>query len=95
MSGLTRRWVGWGLVAGGLAVLISPVRRHRAIWQVTGGDRAPESRVLRGGEYVTSTRVMLEALRSGYRRPDAELRSGVGVALIGSGLGLTLIPDEP
>jgi hypothetical protein len=95
MRGLTRRWIGWGVIAAGLAILISPIRRHRAIWHVTVGDRATESRVVLGGEYVASARVMLEALRSGDRRPDAEFRSGVGATLIGSGLGLSLIPAEP
>jgi len=93
MNGLTRRLLSWGLVVIGSVMLISPVRRHRAVWHVTVGSRPTKSRVLHGGEYVPSERVMLDALRSGDRRPDAEFRSAV-VALIGSGLGLSLIPGE-
>jgi hypothetical protein len=92
---VTHRLLGWGLVAAGAAILISPVRRHRAVWHVTVGDRPPERRVLRGGGYMPSARVMLDALRSGGRRPDAAFRTSLGVALIGSGLGLSLIPGEP
>jgi hypothetical protein len=90
MNGLDRHLLGLGLIVTGSAVLASPIRRHRAIWHVTVGDKPAMSRVLHGGEYVPSARVMFNALRSGEHRPDAEFRSAVGVVLIGSGLGLSL-----
>jgi hypothetical protein len=94
MSEVVRRLLGWGLVAAGAALLVSPIRQHRAAWQVTVGDGAPKNRIVRGGENVPSARVMLDALRSGDRRPDSEFRSALGVILLGSGLGLGLVPSD-
>ena len=91
---MVRRLLGWGLAAAGAGLLVSPICQLRAAWQVTVGDGAPKNLIVRGGEYVPSARVMLEALRSGDRRPDAEFRSALGVVLIGSGLGLGLVPSD-
>lgn len=91
MSDLLRRLLGWGLAAAGAAVLVSPIREHRGVWQVTVGDGAPKNRIVPGGESVPSARVMFNAWRIGERRPDAEFRSALGVVLIGSGPGLSLI----
>src|SRR3970040_1883377 len=78
----------WGPLALGMALLVAPVRRHRAVWTVSVGNTAPRRRVVRGGHYVPSARAALEGLRVSDRRPDAELLSGLGVALIGFGLTL-------
>jgi hypothetical protein len=78
------------MIAIGSAILISPIRRHRAVWHVTVGDTPTRRRVLHGGEYVTAADALLSAFRSGDRRPDAEFRSALGLAMIGSGLGLSL-----
>lgn len=94
MNGLTRQLFGWGLVVTGTAALISPVRRHRAVWHVTVGDRPTKRRILHGGEYVPTTRVLLDAGRSGNRRPDADFRFALGLALIGFGLALSLVAAE-
>jgi hypothetical protein len=94
MNDVHRRLLGWGLAAAGAGMLVSPLRHHRAVWQVTVRDRASKNLVVRGGEYVPSARVMLDALRSGERRPDAEFRSALGVVLIGSGLGLSLVSSN-
>lgn len=88
------RLVGWGLAAAGLAILICPVRRRRAVWHVTVGDRSPETRIVGGGAFLASAQVTFEALRNGDRRPDAEFRTVLGVVLIASGLGLSLIPNK-
>lgn len=95
MIDVTRRLLGWGLDAAGAALLASPVRQHRAVWHVTVGDKSPENRGLCGGEYLPSAGVMLNRIRSGAHRPDAELRSAIAAVLIGSGPGLSLIRDEP
>ena len=89
MNGLNRHLLRLGLIVTGSAMLVSPIRRHRAIWHVTVGDKSARSRVLHGGEYGPSVRVLFNALRSGERRPDAEFRSAVALVLIGSGLGLS------
>jgi hypothetical protein len=94
MNDLNHQVLGLGLIVAGSAILISPIRRHRAVWHVTVGDKPARSRVLHGGGYVPSARAMLNALCSGDRRPDAEFRSAVGPALIGTGFGLSLIQDE-
>jgi len=78
----------WSLLALGMALLAAPVRRHRAVWAVSVRNMAPRRRVVKRGHYVPSVRAALEGLRVSDRRPDAELLSGLGVALIG--LGLTL-----
>jgi hypothetical protein len=78
----------WGPIALGTAVLVAPVRRHRAVWTVSVGSTARRRRVVRGGHYVPSARAALEGLRVSDRRPDAEWLSGLGVALIGFGLTL-------
>src|SRR3970040_515395 len=87
----------WGPLALGMALLVAPVRRHRAVWTVSVGNTAPRRRVVRGGHYVPSARAALEGLRVSDRRPDAELLSGLGVALIGVGLTLHVRapPDAP
>jgi hypothetical protein len=92
MSDLMRRLLGRGLVVAGSVVLISPVRRHRAKWQVSVGDRPAKHVAVQGGEFAPSAEVLVDALRTGDRRPDAEFRCAVALALIGSGLGLRLIP---
>jgi hypothetical protein len=94
MSEVLRRLLSWGLAAAGAAMLVSPIRRHRGVWQVTVRDRPPKNLIVHGGGYVPSARVMLDALRSGERRPDAEFRSALGVVLIGSGLGLSLVSSN-
>lgn len=94
MNGPTRQLFGRVLVVTGTAALISPVRRHRAVWHVTVGNRPTKQRILHGGEYVPTARLMLDAVRSGNRRPDAEFRFAVGLALIGSGLALNLVAGE-
>jgi hypothetical protein len=95
MNSPNRQILGLGLIVTGSAILISPIRRHRAVWHVTVGDKPARSRVLHGGEYVPAANVMLTALRSRDRRPDAAFRSALGLALIGSGLGLSLIQGDP
>jgi uncharacterized protein YjeT (DUF2065 family) len=95
MNGLKLRLFGWALAVAGLAILMSPVRRHRAVWQVTVGDSPLETRFVGGGEFVAPARVMVEALRNGDRRPDAEFRACLGIVLVASGLGLSLAPDKP
>jgi hypothetical protein len=94
MNAPSREMVGLGMIAVGSAILISPIRRHRAAWHVTVGDTPARRRVLHGGEYGPAADVVLSAFRSGDRRPDAEFRSALGLALIGSGLGLSLIQGE-
>lgn len=94
VKSLNRRLFGVVLTMTGIAMLASPIRRYRAVWHVTVGDKPARSRVLRGGAYVSSSTVMLQALRSGERRPDAELRSLVGLTLIGSGLMFIVMPGE-
>ena len=94
MSEVLRRLLGWGLAAAGPAMLVSPIREHRGVWHVTVGAGDPKNLIVRGGQYVPSARVMLEALRSGERRPDAEFRCALGVVLIGSGLGLSLVTSD-
>ena len=91
MGDVTPGWLGWRLVAAGVAIVTAPVRRHRAVWHVTVGGRPLQSRVLSGGEYMPAARVTLDAIRNGERRPDAELPLVFGVALICSGLALNLI----
>ncbi|HET9260258.1 MAG TPA: hypothetical protein VFP42_09055 [Acidimicrobiia bacterium] len=93
MSFPSRHAVGLGMVAIGSAMLISPIRRHRAVWHVTVCDTPARRRVLHGGEYLRAAGVLLSALRSGDRRPDAAFRSALGLAMIGSGLGLSLTQD--
>lgn len=87
MKGLKLRLVGWALAVAGLAILMSPVRPHRAVWQVTVGASPPETRFVGGGEFVAPARVLVEALRNGDRRTDAEFRAVLGIVLIASGLG--------
>jgi len=95
MNGLNRQLLGLGLSVAGSVMLISPVRRDRAVWHVTVGAKPPGLRVLHGGGYVPAARVTLRALRYGHRRPDAQFRSAVGLALIGSGLALSLTRGDP
>lgn len=77
----------WSLALS-MALLAAPVRRYRAVWAVSVRNMAPRRRYVKGGHYVPSARAALAGLRASDRRPDAELLSGLGVALIG--LGLTL-----
>lgn len=95
MNGLKLRLFGWALAVAGLAILLSPVRRHRAVWHVTVGDSPSKTQFVGGGEYVAAARVTVEALRNGDRRPDAELRAGLGIVPVVSGLGLSWAQDKP
>ena len=94
MNGRNRQLLTLGLIVSGSAILVSPIRRHRAVWHVTVDDQPARSRVLHGGEFVPSAEVLLSALRSGDRRPDAEFRFAVGLGLIAFGLGLNLIQGD-
>lgn len=94
MNDLNRPWLGLALLGSGSALLASPIRRHRAVWHVTVGDKPARTRVLHGGDYIPSVHAMLRGLRTGERRPDAELRSALGLGLIGLGFGVSLIRGE-
>lgn len=94
MKSLNRPLFGFVLTVTGIAMLASPIRRYRAVWHVTVGDKPARRRILHGGAHVSSSTVLLQALRSGERRPDAELRSLVGLTLIGSGLMFIVTPGE-
>lgn len=94
MNDLNRLLVGLALVGSGTALLVSPIRRHRAVWHVTVGDEPARTRVLHGGDYIPSADAMLSGIRTGERRPDAEFRSAVGIGLIGLGFGISLFRDE-
>jgi hypothetical protein len=58
-------------------VFIAAARR---IGDFDGDDQPARSRVLHGGEFVPSAEVLLSALRSGDRRPDAEFRFALASA---------------
>jgi hypothetical protein len=90
MNGRNRQLLTLGLTLGGAAIL----RRHRAVWHVTVDGQPATSRVLHGGEFVPSAGVLLSSLRSGNRRPDAELRFALGLGLIAFGLRRSLIQGE-
>lgn len=92
MNDLNRLLLGLALLGSGSALLVSPIRRHRAVWHVTVGDKAARTRVLHGGDYIPSAHAMLRGLRTGERRPDAELRFALG--LIGLGFGVSLIRGD-
>lgn len=94
MKGLNRQLLGLALFGSGSALLVSPIRRHRAVWHVTVDDKPARTRVLHGGDYVPSTEAILSGLRTGDRRPDAEFRFALGLSLIGFGLGLSLISGD-
>jgi hypothetical protein len=94
VTDLNRLLLGLALVGSGSALLVSPIRRHRALWHVTVGDKPARNRVLHGGDYIPSTEAMLSGLRTGERRPDAEFRFALGLGLIGLGLGISLMRDE-
>lgn len=94
MNGRNRQQLTLGLIVSGSATLVSPIRRHRAVWHVTVDDQPARSRALLGGEFVPSTGVLLSAIRSGDRRPDAEFRFALGVGLIAFGLGLSPIQGD-
>jgi hypothetical protein len=89
--GIERRVLGWGLVASGVFLFLSPVRRHRGLWTVSVGDRPPVHRAVKGGKNLPAARVALQAVRAGKRRPDAEWRSVLGVLLIASGVAVSLV----
>jgi hypothetical protein len=91
VNDLNRQLVSLGLVSSGSALLVSPIRRHRAVWHVTVGDEPARTRLLHGGDYVPPAEAMLSGLRTGERRPDAELRFALGLGLIGLGLRVSLI----
>jgi hypothetical protein len=88
MSRPKRAIITVGLIVGGSALLVSPIRRHRAVWHVTVGYQPARRRVVHGGEFAPTVAVMLSAIRSGDRRPDAETRFAVGLGLVASGLVL-------
>lgn len=90
MTDPNRLLLGLALVGSGAALLVSPIRRHRAVWHVTVGDKPARTRVLHGGGYVPSAEAMLSGLRTGERRPDAEFRLVLGLGLIGLGFGISL-----
>ena len=94
MTDPNRLLLGLALVGSGSALLLSPIRRHRAVWQVTVGDKPAGTRVLHGGDYIPSAEAMLRGLRTGERRPDAEFRLALGLRLIGLGFGIRLLRDE-
>lgn len=94
MNDLKRLSLGLALVVSGSALLVSPIRRHRAVWHVTVGDKPARTRVLHGGDYIPSAYAMLSGLRTGERRPDAELRFALGLGLIGFGFGVSLIRGD-
>ncbi|HXV72044.1 MAG TPA: hypothetical protein VEB69_11655 [Acidimicrobiia bacterium] len=91
MNDLNHLLLGLALLGSGSAVLVSPIRRHRAVWHVTVGDTPARTRVLHGGDYIPSAHAMLSGLRTGERRPDAELRFALGLGLMGLGFGVSLI----
>jgi len=90
MSRPTRPVLTLGLTIGGSALLVSPIRRGRAVWHVTVADQPARKRVLHG-EFASTAEVLLSAIRSGDRRPDAEIRFAVGLTLVGFGLLLAPI----
>jgi hypothetical protein len=94
VNDLKRLSLGLALVGSGSALLVSPIRRHRAVWHVTVGDKPVGTRVLHGGDYIPSADAMLSGLRTGERRPDAELRFALGLGLIGFGFGVSLIRGD-
>lgn len=94
MNDLKRLSLGLALVGSGSALLVSPIRRHRAVWHVTVGDKPARTRVLHGGDYIPSADAMLSGLRTGERRSDAELRFALGLGLIGFGFGVSLIRGD-
>lgn len=94
MNDVNRLLVGLALVGSGSALLVSPIRRHRAVWHVTVGDKPARTRVLHGGAYIPSAKAMLGGLRTGERRPDAEFRFALGLGLIGLGFGISLTRDD-
>ena len=90
----SRHELGLAMLLMGSAILISPIRRYRAVWHVTVGGTPARRRVLHGGKYVPAAHSLLNALRSGDRRRDAEFRSALGLGLIGLGLGISLARDD-
>lgn len=93
MTDQKRLLLGLALVGSGSALLVSPIRRHRALWHVNVGDKPARTRVLHGGDFIPSAEAMLRGLH-GERRPDAEFHLAFGPGLIGLGFGINLIRDE-
>lgn len=90
MTDSNRLLLGLALVGSGSVLVVSPIRRHRAVWHVTVGDKPARTRALHGGDYILSAEAMLSGFRTGERRPDAELRFALGLCLIGLGVGISL-----
>lgn len=82
MRGRATANLRWLLGAGGLSLLLSPVREHRALWSVRVGNEPPFLRPVHSGPYITSIKATIHGLKTRDRRHDAELRVLLGAGVL-------------